>query len=110
MSSKGLYQPQIADVHIQKLYHIAKRQGVPMTKLLNLIVAVAIEELEGNGTGALCDASTVGVIVAESQRSGIHGGVIPTPAHPAQSRPKKHERGRLYHAHALRQRHKRQEV
>ena len=46
MSSGGLYQPRIADEHISKLYHIAKRQGVPMTKLLNLIVATAIEELE----------------------------------------------------------------
>jgi len=46
MSSGGLYQPRIADEHIRKLYHLAKRQGIPMTKLVNLIVAVAIEELE----------------------------------------------------------------
>jgi hypothetical protein len=46
MSQRGLYQPRIRDQHIRKLYHIARRQGVPMTKLLNLIVATAIEELE----------------------------------------------------------------
>ncbi len=46
MSQRGLYQPRIHDQHIRKLYHIAKRQRVPMTKLLNLIVATAIEELE----------------------------------------------------------------
>ena len=43
---KGLYTPKLANEHIRRLYHIAKRQGVPMTKLLNLIVAAAIEELE----------------------------------------------------------------
>jgi hypothetical protein len=46
VSQKGLYQPKIADGHIRKLYHIAKRQGLKMTVLLNHIVATAIEELE----------------------------------------------------------------
>src|SRR5262252_680479 len=36
VSQKGLYQPKIADGHIRTLYRIAKRQGVPMTKLVNL--------------------------------------------------------------------------
>ena len=49
MSDRGLYQPRIADEHIRKLYWIAKRQGLKMTKLLNLIVAVAIEGLEHAG-------------------------------------------------------------
>ena len=46
MSHRGLYQPRIADEHIRKLYHLAKRHGVKMTQLLNLIVATAIETLE----------------------------------------------------------------
>ncbi len=46
MSKRGLYQPTIADQHIRKLYRLAKRQHMPMTKLVNLIIAVAIEELE----------------------------------------------------------------
>ena len=57
MSHRGLYQPRIADQHIRKLYAIAKRQGVPMTKLLNLIVATAIEELEH--APDLCDEPSV---------------------------------------------------
>lgn len=41
-----LYQPRIHNEHIKRLYVIAKKFDMSMTKLVNLIVAVAIEELE----------------------------------------------------------------
>jgi hypothetical protein len=46
VSGKRLYTPQLHEKNIRKLYRIAKRQGIPMTKLLNLIVCTAVEELE----------------------------------------------------------------
>jgi len=57
MRHRGLYQPRIHDTHIRKLYHLAKRHGVSITTLLNLIVATAIEELEH--APDLCDAPRV---------------------------------------------------
>lgn len=57
MGRRGLYQPQIADEHIRKLYHLAKKYGVKMTQLLNLIVSVAIEELEG--APDVCDEPSI---------------------------------------------------
>ena len=108
MSKKGLYQPQIADEHIRKLYWMAKRQGVRMTQLLNLIVAVAIEELES--AGEICDEAPEKVVVAKSKKSGIHRRGIAADAQPAQPRRKNHERSRIYHAHALCQRRQCREV
>ena len=46
MRHRGRYQPRIADRHLRKLYWIAKRQGVKLTQLVNLIMATAIEELD----------------------------------------------------------------
>ena len=70
MSQKGLYQPKIADVHIRRLYRIAKRQGVTMTMLLNLIVTTALEELDH--TGDVCDEAPVARTVVEGPTGGIH--------------------------------------
>jgi hypothetical protein len=44
-----MYQPKIADEHIRALYQWAKRLNVPMTRLLNTLLAHALVRLE---TGA----------------------------------------------------------
>jgi hypothetical protein len=41
-----MYQPKIADEHIRQLYQWAKRLNVPMTHLLNTLVAHALVRLE----------------------------------------------------------------
>jgi hypothetical protein len=46
MPRHGLYQPKIADEHIRHLYQWAKRLEVPMTHLLNTLVAHALARLE----------------------------------------------------------------
>ena len=46
MSRHGLYQPKIADEHIRHLYQWAKRLEVPMTQLLNTLLAHALVRLE----------------------------------------------------------------
>jgi hypothetical protein len=46
MSQRGLYQPKIADEHIRNLYQWAKRLEVPMTHLLNTLLAHALARLE----------------------------------------------------------------
>jgi hypothetical protein len=46
MSRHGLYQPKIADEHIRELYQWAKRLEVPMTRLLNTLLAHALVRLE----------------------------------------------------------------
>jgi hypothetical protein len=46
MSQRGLYQPKIADEHIRQLYQWAKRLQIPMTRLVNALLAHAIERLE----------------------------------------------------------------
>ena len=46
MSQHGLYQPKIADEHIRNLYQWAKRLEVPMTHLLNTLLAHALARLE----------------------------------------------------------------
>ena len=49
MSQHGLYQPKIADEHIRQLYQWAKRLEVPMTHLLNTLLAQALTRLEQGG-------------------------------------------------------------
>jgi hypothetical protein len=41
-----MYQPKIADEHICTLYQWAKRLDVPMTHLLNALIAHALVRLE----------------------------------------------------------------
>jgi hypothetical protein len=41
-----MYQPKIADEHIRALYQWAKRLDVPMTHLLNTLLAHALVRLE----------------------------------------------------------------
>ncbi len=43
---KGKYTPQLKPELITQLYHVARKFEMPMTKILNLIVATALEELE----------------------------------------------------------------
>ena len=41
-----MYQPRIADEHIRALYQWAKRLNMPMTHLLNTLLAHALVRLE----------------------------------------------------------------
>jgi hypothetical protein len=45
MARKGLFVPKLHDKNVRRLYHQANRFSVPVSKLLNLIVAVGLEEL-----------------------------------------------------------------
>ena len=49
MSQHGLYQPKIADEHIRQLYQWAKRLEMPMTRLVNALLAHALIRLEQGG-------------------------------------------------------------
>jgi hypothetical protein len=46
MSQHGLYQPKIADEHIRQLYQWAKRLQMPMTRLVNALLAHGLTRLE----------------------------------------------------------------
>jgi hypothetical protein len=46
MARHGLYQPQIQDEHIRQLYQWAKRFQMPMTRLVNTLLAHALLRLE----------------------------------------------------------------
>ena len=46
MAQRGLYQPKIADAHIRQLYQWAKRLQIPMTHLVNALLAHALIRLE----------------------------------------------------------------
>ncbi len=70
---KRWYTPQLHELNVQRLYHEAKRQGMKMTKLLNLIVAVALEDLE-DAPDDMCDVSTVRETQEESREGGIYAG------------------------------------
>jgi len=41
-----VYQPKIAEEHIRQLHQWAKRLEVPMTRLLNMLLAHALVRLE----------------------------------------------------------------
>ena len=41
-----MYQPRIEDEHIQQLYQWAKRLEMPMTRLVNALLAHALVRLE----------------------------------------------------------------
>ena len=45
MARKGVVCPETARQNVRRLYHQANRFSVPVSKLLNLIVAVGLEEL-----------------------------------------------------------------
>ena len=46
MAQRGLYQPQIKDEHIRQLYQWAKRLEMPMTRLVNALLAHGLTRLE----------------------------------------------------------------
>lgn len=45
MPRRGLFVPKLHDKNVRRLYHHAQRFSMPVSKLLNLIVAVGLEEL-----------------------------------------------------------------
>jgi hypothetical protein len=58
MSRQGLYQPKIADEHIRHLYQWAKQLNMPMTHLLNALLAHALVRLE-HGVENVSEATSV---------------------------------------------------
>jgi len=46
MAQRRLYQPTIADDHIRQLYQWAKRLQIPMTRLVNALLAHGLTRLE----------------------------------------------------------------
>lgn len=42
---KRLYTPQLSEANVRNLYQISGKFGFPMSKMLNIIVATALEEL-----------------------------------------------------------------
>jgi len=108
VSQKGLYQPKIADEHIRKLYHIAKRQGLKMTTRLNLIVATGLEELDR--APDICDEPAITPVVAQGPQSRVLKGGTTPDAHPAGSATKNPDCPTIRHTPYVRQRHQRQEI
>ncbi len=49
-----MYQPKIADEHIQQLYQWAKRLEIPMTRLVNRLLEHGIARLE-QGAENVCE-------------------------------------------------------
>ena len=105
MAHKGLYQPRIADASIRKLYHIAKRHGVKMTQLLNLIVSTAIDELEQDADR--CDDALGVSGVAHSPTGGIIHRGLAFRAHRGRDPSQHHDRPIVRHAAHGRERHQR---
>ena len=46
MSRRGLFVPKLHDKNVRKLYHHANRLAMPVSRLLNLIVSVGLEQLD----------------------------------------------------------------
>ena len=44
-----VYQPKIREDLIPRLYHLAKAQGVPMTRLVSELLEAALQHLEREG-------------------------------------------------------------
>jgi hypothetical protein len=59
MPRHELYQPKIADEHIRTLYQWAKRLNMPMTHLLNTLLAHALVRLE-TGAENVSEATSAG--------------------------------------------------
>ena len=108
MAHKGLYQPRIADEYIRKLYHLAKRHGVKMTQLLNLIVSTAIDELEHGGD--LCDEAPGASGVAQSPTGAIVHRRLACHARSSGAPSHNYDRPLVRHAAHVRERHQRKQV
>ena len=98
-------QLRLAEAHLRTLAHLAKRHGMTMTDLLNLIVATALEDLEQ--APAICDD-------AQTLHSMVHGRT--RERHPVQGRrhgpaghtpSRAHDRHRLRRVVTIRQHHQR---
>ena len=49
---KGYYSPKIKDEYIPRLYRLSKAEHIPMTKLVNRLIAQGLESAgEGRGYG-----------------------------------------------------------
>ena len=46
MPRKSLFVPRLHDKNVRRLYHYAHRLNMPVSKLLNLIVATSLEQLD----------------------------------------------------------------
>ena len=103
MSKTHLFVPKLHDRNVRRLYHQAHRFAMPVSKLLNLIVAVGLEELsqvnnpdewevytivrpeEKPNTPDVCRQAPSAPSLAQSGEGGIYPRESLPPAHPAQS-------------------------
>ena len=106
VSQKGRSQPRIADEHIRTLSRLAKRQGVTMTTLLNLIVATALEDFQ-QALHLGDEPPRAPTLAPGGQGRGLEGGTRPQ-AHAPRHAPNHHDRQRVRPAPSVRQRHQRQ--
>lgn len=73
MAQHGLYQPRIADEHIRQLYQWAKRLEIPMTRLVNALLARAFIRLE-EGVENMSEPPSESYPHMPHQRRRVQGG------------------------------------
>lgn len=77
MSKRRFYTPDLHEQNVRRLYQMAQKFHMPMSKLLNLIVSVALEDLDNatEGEDTLCTdfaENALTAVMAPSQNRGIH--------------------------------------
>ena len=122
MPKKGLFVPRLHDKNVRKLYYQANRYAMQVSQLLNLIVAVGLEQLEAMNNpeewdeyvlvrpeekerdNPVCSHSaenTLAPVVAPSQDCRIHETGHLASAHIRADQPVHHEHGKPHATHAL---------
>jgi hypothetical protein len=81
-----------------------------MTTLVNVMIAVGIEDLEGHADDSPGNQSPLAAVVAQSTQGGVLTGRSTPDAGHAQSRSHKHDDKRSAQVVAVRERPERQEV
>jgi hypothetical protein len=101
MSRRGLYVPRLHDKNVRRLYHNARRFTMPVSRLLNLIVAVGLEQLEAVNDPAEWEDYTLVPPQEEEDNHSVcrdFAENTPTPVVAQSQSCRIHERGYLAHA------------
>ena len=131
MPKKGLFVPRLHDKNVRRLYHNARRFTMPVSRLLNLIVAMGLEQLEAvndpdewedytlvppqeeEGNNSVCRdfaENTPTPVVAQGAQGRVLQGRPAPHAHAVRPATKNHDRRPIRHTPYVRQRCQRQEV
>jgi hypothetical protein len=81
-----MYQPRIEDEHIQQLYQWAKRLNMPMTRLVNALLAHALVRLE-QGAESISERPESGLSAKKRKRRRAQYGT------PTRTQPQRHRGG-----------------